>query len=68
MRATQTSIKSNAASLKKFYQFMNELGRIDQGALNELKVQIKEDMTDWLENLRRFDDLSIEDPEDIWRS
>ena len=67
MWATQTSIKSNAASLKKFYQFMYEQGRIDQGALDELKVQIKEDMPEWLETLRRFDDVSIEDPEDIWR-
>ena len=67
MWATQTSIKSNAASLKKFYQFMYERGRIDKEALDELKVQIKDYMTDWLENLRKFDDLSIEDPEDIWR-
>jgi site-specific recombinase XerD len=67
MWANQSSIKSNAASLKKFYQFMYEQGRIDKGQFDELKVQIKEDMPEWLETLRRFDDLSIEDPEDIWR-
>jgi site-specific recombinase XerD len=67
MWANQSSIKSNAASLKKFYQFMYEQGRIDKGQFDELKIQIKEDMPEWLETLRRFDDLSIEDPEDIWR-
>ena len=68
MWASQSSIRSNAASLKKFYQFMVEQGRVDQNALDELKARIKEDMSEWLETLRRYDDPSNKDPFDIWTS
>ena len=65
MWASQSSMRSYAASLKKFYQFMVERGSVDQEALNELNVRIKEDMPEWLETLRRYDDPSIKDPFDI---
>jgi site-specific recombinase XerD len=66
MWASQTSIRSNAASLKKFYQFMFERDQIDREALDELKTRMKEDLPEWLETMRRYDDPSIEDPADIW--
>ncbi|MCH8311198.1 MAG: recombinase [Chloroflexi bacterium] len=65
MWASQSSMRSYAASLRKFYQFMVERGSVDQEALNELKARIKEDMPEWLETLRRYDDPSIKDPFDI---
>jgi intergrase/recombinase len=64
--ASQSSIKSNASSLKKFYTFLLEKGLIDKKDLNELKKTIGEEMTEWLETLERYDDLSIEDMEDVW--
>jgi len=67
MWASATSIRSNAASLKKFYQFMREQGRIDQLALDELKSEIKGGLPEWLATLSRYDDPYIEDPEDIWQ-
>jgi len=39
---------------------------IEREALIDLKTQIKEGLPDWLETLRRYDDLSIEDPLEIW--
>lgn len=48
MWASQTAIKSNAASLKKFYTFMLEKGKVDQKDLDYLKMQIKEEMPEWL--------------------
>ena len=66
MWASQSSIKENAASLKKFYQFMLERGRIEEDALEDLKEDIKEGLPEWLATLRRYDDPSIEDPEEIW--
>lgn len=63
MWASQSSIKGNAASLKKFYTFMHEKGSIDKEDLTDLKQTIKEDMSEWLANLKRFDDLSVED---VW--
>ena len=63
MWANRSSIKGNAASLKKFYSFMQEKGMIDKEDLAALKQRIKEDMPEWLATLQRYDDLSIED---VW--
>jgi site-specific recombinase XerD len=63
MWASQSSIKGNATSLKKYYTFMHEKGLIDKEDLIDLKQTIKEDMPEWLATLRRFDDPSIED---VW--
>jgi site-specific recombinase XerD len=67
MWASQSSLKENAASLKKFYRFMQERGDIDQEDLDDLNEQIKEGLPDWLATLQRYDDPSIEDPAEIWR-
>jgi len=66
MWASQASIRSNAASLKKFYRFMFEQGRVAEGELDLLKATIKDEMPDWLETLSRYDDPSIEDPGEVW--
>jgi site-specific recombinase XerD len=63
MWASPSSIRGNAASLKKFYTFLHEKGLIDKDDLNGLKQTIKEDMSEWLATLERYDDSSIED---IW--
>ncbi len=63
MWASKSSIKGNAASLKKFYTFMHEKQLIDIEDLTDLKKTIKADMPKWLETLSRYDDLSIED---VW--
>ena len=60
MWASQSSIKGNATSLKKFYTFMHEKGLVDKEDLIDLKQTIKEEMPEWLATLRRFDDQSIE--------
>lgn len=49
--ASQSSLKSNAGSLKKFYTFLLEKGLIDKNDLRELKETIKEEMSEWLETL-----------------
>ena len=46
--SSRTSIKENAASLKKFYTFMLEKGEIDADDLQEMKETIKEEMDEWL--------------------
>ena len=63
MWASQSSIKSNATSIKKFYTFMHERGLIDNEDLIGLKQTIKEDMPEWLATLRRYDNRSIQD---VW--
>ena len=66
MWASQSSIKENASSLKKFYQCMLEKGFIEQQDLDELKLTIKEEMPEWLATVRRYDDPDIEDMEEVW--
>ena len=65
MWASQSSIKGNAASLKKFYTFMCEQGLVEQDALTALKTQIKEEMPDWLETLKRYDNPNYS-IEEVW--
>ena len=63
MWASQSSIKGNASSIKKFYTFMQEKGLIDKEDLAELKHMVKEDMPEWLATLNRYEDISVED---VW--
>lgn len=65
MWASQSSIKGNAVSLKKFYTFMCEQGLVEQDALIDLKTQIKEEMPDWLATLRRYDNPNL-DMGEVW--
>jgi intergrase/recombinase len=64
--ASKASIKSNAASLKKFYTFLYQRGDIKEEALDNLKAQIKEEMPEWVATLQRYDDPSITDMGEVW--
>jgi hypothetical protein len=44
----------------------NGLKIIDKDDLRELKETIKEEMSEWLETLERYDDPLTEDMSDIW--
>ncbi len=68
MWASASSLKSNAASLKKFYSFLLEQGLITAEDLADLKETIKENMSEWQATLRRYDDPDIEDMEEVWGS
>ena len=64
MWASQTNVKGNATSLKKFYTFLYERGLIKKDELDDLKETIKEDMPEWLATLDRYDNPSVED---VWQ-
>ena len=51
MWASSSSIKANAASLKKFYKFLHERGLVSEEDLDLLKMTIKENMPEWLDAL-----------------
>lgn len=63
MWASQSSIKGNATSIKKFYAFLYEKGLIAKEDLDNLKETIKEGMPEWLATLDRYDDPSVEN---VW--
>lgn len=65
MWASVTSIKENITSMKKFYQFMYESGKIDKDDLFELLEEIKNCKDEWLENIKMYDNPNI-DINDIW--
>lgn len=66
MWASASSIKSNAASLIKFYTFLHERELVSQDALDSLKETIKEEMPEWMATLARYDDPSIADMGKVW--
>jgi len=66
MWASKASIKNNATSIKKFYEFMLQKGNIDEEAYIDLKEEIKTKMQEWLDTMDRYDDPEIEDMEEVW--
>jgi site-specific recombinase XerD len=66
MWASKAAIKENAASLKKFYQYLYEEGKVSEEAFSALKESIKEDMPEWLATMDRYMDPDIEDMEEVW--
>jgi site-specific recombinase XerD len=57
MWASQATIRSNAASFKKFYAFMLDEKLISNEDLLDLKTTIKEEMPEWLEEIKSYDDV-----------
>jgi site-specific recombinase XerD len=66
MWASAASIKSNAASLKKFYTFLHERELVSGEDLDDLKETIKEEMPEWLATVDRYNDPSITDMGEVW--
>lgn len=64
MWASASSIRSNAASIKKFYAFMLAKGLVDPQALDILAQTIKEDMPTWLAQMKRHDQDALEMDDD----
>ena len=65
MWASPASIRSNAASIKKFYAFMLAKGLVKQQALDILAQTIKEDMPIWLAQIKRHDQEAFEMDDDF---
>ena len=66
MWSSATAIKENATSLKKFYQFMYEQGKIPKEDLFILKELIKENLPEWLATMSRYNDPDIDDMDEVW--
>jgi len=66
MWASPAHIKGSAASLKKFYKFMLDTKQISAEDFNDLKTTIKEEMPEWIATVKRYDDPSIDDMEEVW--
>lgn len=56
MWSTPPTIKSSAASLKRFYKCMMDHNEIDKEDYKKLCVTIKENLEDWMKNCRIFND------------
>lgn len=64
--ANEASIRSNAASLKRFYDFMAERGSVTPDATKAMKRLIKEEMPEWVATVRRYDDPAV-DAGGVWQ-
>ncbi len=66
MWASKAHIKSNAASITKFYTFLLGKGLVTSDDLDELKLTIKAELPEWVQALKRYNDLENEDLNDEW--
>ncbi len=66
MWSTPASIKTTAASIKKFYKCMMDNGLIPKPDYEELCVIIKERMPDWQEDCAVYNDPEQESPFFMW--
>lgn len=66
MGLSVNQIKSNAASLKKFYSFMFEKGEIEQDNLDDLRDTIKEEMPNWITAMKQYENSMFSDMDDVW--
>lgn len=66
MWSTPSSIKSNAASIKKFYKIMLQRGYIDKSDYTGLIDTIKYNMDSWLEDCESYNDPNGPNPFSIF--
>jgi len=45
---------------------MHENGKVMKKDLDELKERIKDEMPEWIATMKRYDDPSITDMEEVW--
>ena len=66
MWSSRASIRNNATSLKKFYTFLHEKGRIDRAALEDVHNSVRRGLPEWIATMERYLDPSIEDMDEVW--
>jgi len=54
MWASPSSVKSNIASFKKFFQWMGETGRVSPETVVDVLAELKESREEFLENVAEF--------------
>jgi len=64
--ASESSIRSVATSLIKFYTFLQERGVVTKKDLSFLLKTIEKKIPQWVATLLRFDDPSITDMGEVW--
>lgn len=62
MWSTPGTIKSTAASLKKFYKYMVSKGNIQKDEYQEFCDTIKENMDIWQDDCEQFNNPSVDNP------
>ncbi len=60
--ASKYTVQNNIASFKKFYTFLNEIGKISKAELNEMMELIKDEKEDWISEVENY----WNDIEDDW--
>jgi len=60
MWSTKAAIKENIASFKKFYTFLNEIEKVSDEDLFEMKLMIKEEKSTWLERVEKFNNSGVD--------
>jgi len=60
MWSSVESIKSTAASIKKFYKYLLGIGVVAKADYDDLLETIKEEMPEWLQDMQEYDEGTID--------
>lgn len=52
--SSKYTIQENVASFKKFYTFLNEIGKVSKTELDEMKELIKDEKSDWIDEVENY--------------
>ena len=52
--ASKYTIQENIASFKKFYSFLNVIGKVSNNELTKMKELIKDEKSDWIEEIENY--------------
>ena len=52
--ASKYTIQDNIASFKKFYSFLNKIGKVSKNELTKMKELIKNEKSDWIEEVENY--------------
>ena len=66
MWSDENSIKSNIASIKKFYKFLQTLDLITKDDLKFLNKEIREEKDNWIDTVNRYNDPDEDFSWDEW--
>jgi hypothetical protein len=54
MWSTKAAVEQNIVSFKKFYTYLNEIGKLSDEDLFEMKLMIKEETETWIERVVKY--------------
>ena len=66
LNSTVTSLKSSISSIKKFYRFLYEIGKISKSDLKIINDLLKESKDEWIVKMQKYNNGEYFDEDELW--